>query len=826
MLCSFLFLSNNNLLSQIFYMSDSVNYTTEYTCSSVIYDNGGENASYLNNTDVIRTFCSTNGSLKISVDFLNLQSGSDFLYVYDGSSTSDPLLASLTGFDQSGSSIYTSSGACLTLRFTSDGSVAQQNSSFDGGFTALMSCAPFCGAGASASDDCSLAPLMIGANEYCGATNNWFTIDEQSIDGLSGNGEFCGSIENNSWLQFTASDTVAVLQVNTNCLNGYGIQMGVFSGSCGSLTRVDTNCFNPISGNVVKLTGLSIGETYHIMFDGNAGDYCDYLVSFISGNSYGSIDIKDDKDRVGSSNYCANECGVFSIKNNSAGNITSYNWYSNPAGISGVDSVLNYCPNSNMKIYCDVMISNGTIFTDSFEITLTPITFMGLPSTIACNDSPVTIYSPYEVTPCYYVEFMSNAETSARTINMLEGIVNVGSYTFYDSHNSHSITFPQLSPSQNHSLQLIGNNGAGMPFKVKDCSNDSLIYSGIWGTDSIHAISSAGNLPNGISNFSTSCSNTLTSTDWGIATFDPSLINGPFPKSCSITYHWNNNNGCVGSATNNITITSPYVGYSYTNNGNGNYFFTNNSSSSFNQSHWAFGDGTTSTQTNPTHSFNANGTYVVVLTENDSTGSVCSGYYLDTIMVTGVQNPSQCVAGFVVYPDSSTDNLIVINSAIGNNLTYLWDFGDGTTSTLMTPTHVYSDSGPYYLCLTIDDGNGCINTYCDSVDVNGVVFGKQTGFTINIVALPVVTQLIEIKSFDREIKVYPNPASDGVVLEMNNFSPKTLVSIVSIDGKELYTNKSINNNKLNIDVNNWSRGVYFIKIIDGDTLITKKLLLK
>ena len=122
----------------------------------------------------------------------------------------------------------------------------------------------------------------------------------------------------------------------------------------------------------------------------------------------------------------------------------------------------------------------------------------------------------------------------------------------------------------------------------------------------------------------------------------------------------------------------------------------------FNQTHWAFGDGTTSTQANPNHTFNANGTYAVVLTINDSTTNSCVDYYMETIVVTGVPNPAQCVAGFTMYPDAS--DVTLINSSTGSNLSYLWDFGDGATSTQQFPSHTYATSGNYYLCLTVDDG--------------------------------------------------------------------------------------------------------------------------
>ncbi|HRN40472.1 MAG TPA: PKD domain-containing protein [Vicingus sp.] len=245
--------------------------------------------------------------------------------------------------------------------------------------------------------------------------------------------------------------------------------------------------------------------------------------------------------------------------------------------------------------------------------------------------------------------------------------------------------------------------------------------------------------------------------------------------------------------------------YTYINNGNGNYTFNNNSTGNFNQSHWAFGDGFTTTVANPNHTFSANGTYVVVLTVHGSIGGSCMDYYLDTIVVTGVVAPLQCAAGFVMYPDAG--GVTVVNSSTGTNLTYFWNFGDGDTSTLQTPTHTYAVSGPYYLCLTIDDGAGCVDMYCDSIGENGVVFNKQNGFTINIIAPPLVTQVSEQEILISSMAIYPNPTGSvlNVVFKQNELYQ---LQITAIDGKIIEA-KTINGNTT-VDVSKYSSGMYFI----------------
>ncbi|MCB9365326.1 MAG: T9SS type A sorting domain-containing protein [Flavobacteriales bacterium] len=261
-----------------------------------------------------------------------------------------------------------------------------------------------------------------------------------------------------------------------------------------------------------------------------------------------------------------------------------------------------------------------------------------------------------------------------------------------------------------------------------------------------------------------------------------------------------------------------YSDYTYSNNNNGNYTFTNTSTGNFNKSHWSFGDGTTMTSVNPNHTFNANGIFPVVLTVNDSTfqGGACIDYYLDTINVTSVPTPAQCISGFVMYPDTSSNNIIVINSSMGNNITYMWNFGDSTTSTLQNPSHTYSTAGPFYLCLTIDDGNGCVDMYCDSIGKNGVVFNKAGGFTINIIS-PNTTGIDSKLILNSEIKIYPNPVSNQLSIDTElNISE---IKIIDITGKMVMIAKEITHT---INLADLSNGIYFIKVTTEEKTITKK----
>ena len=257
--------------------------------------------------------------------------------------------------------------------------------------------------------------------------------------------------------------------------------------------------------------------------------------------------------------------------------------------------------------------------------------------------------------------------------------------------------------------------------------------------------------------------------------------------------------------------------FTFIDNGNGNYSFTNTSAGNVSQSHWAFGDGNTSLTTNPNHTFNANGSHTIVLTtatDSSFSGPECVDYSMQTVNVSGIQSPLQCYAGFVIYADTGINNVTVVNSSAGTNLTYLWDFGDGTTSTLQNPSHTYATAGPFYLCLTVDDGNGCIDQYCDSIGANGVVF-KTGGFTINVIT-PVVIGVDELNVID-VFSIYPNPTSTQLTIDTELELDR--ISIVDVTGKQIRS--FVPKTKI-FKVSDLSDGIYFIKIITEERIITKK----
>lgn len=102
------------------------------TCSGTGTDGGG---NYSNNTNSTITICSGNTQgVTINFTSFNTEQNYDIVTVYDGATTGGTVLATLSG--SIGGSTFTSTGTCLTIKFTSDGSVTNS------GFTFTISCTP------------------------------------------------------------------------------------------------------------------------------------------------------------------------------------------------------------------------------------------------------------------------------------------------------------------------------------------------------------------------------------------------------------------------------------------------------------------------------------------------------------------------------------------------------------------------------------------------------------------------------------------------------------------------------------------------------------
>ena len=124
---------------------------------------------------------------------------------------------------------------------------------------------------------------------------------------------------------------------------------------------------------------------------------------------------------------------------------------------------------------------------------------------------------------------------------------------------------------------------------------------------------------------------------------------------------------------------------------------------------WDFGDGASSTVQSPTHVYASPGSYSVRLTATNATGS-------SSVVSTGLVTvaPPAPSAALEASPTSGTAPLSVAfaDRSSGWPSAWAWDFGDGASSTLQNPTHVYASPGTYSVRLTVTNSAGSSSALC------------------------------------------------------------------------------------------------------------------
>ena len=151
---------------------------------------------------------------------------------------------------------------------------------------------------------------------------------------------------------------------------------------------------------------------------------------------------------------------------------------------------------------------------------------------------------------------------------------------------------------------------------------------------------------------------------------------------------------------------------------------------------WNFGDGTTSTSQNPSHTYTAAGTYKATLTVTDSASPANTATSSVTVTVSAVGNPLAATAAATPTSGQIPLSIAFTGTATGGTppYSYSWNFGDGSTSTSQNPSHTYSSAGTYTATLTVTDSASPANTATSTVSitaspVQGTPPGAPTGLT-------------------------------------------------------------------------------------------------
>ena len=132
---------------------------------------------------------------------------------------------------------------------------------------------------------------------------------------------------------------------------------------------------------------------------------------------------------------------------------------------------------------------------------------------------------------------------------------------------------------------------------------------------------------------------------------------------------------------------------------------------------WNFGDGTTSTEENPTHTYAEPGEYDVCLTIHADGG--CFDEKCESNIEVGLGG-ADCFANFDYEFDGATFFFASnTDPGPGDVDSYMWTFGDGSISDAENPTHTYAEPGVYNVCLVVHFASGCVAEFCNEIVVEG-----------------------------------------------------------------------------------------------------------
>lgn len=246
---------------------------------------------------------------------------------------------------------------------------------------------------------------------------------------------------------------------------------------------------------------------------------------------------------------------------------------------------------------------------------------------------------------------------------------------------------------------------------------------------------------------------------------------------------------------------------------------------------YIFGDNDSALNvTNTSHTYAQPGKYYVTRAyqEIDSIHghNLCFSFWGDTVEV--LASPA-CNASYYVDTVNSGNGVAIIynNSTPVHNdpnytTSYLWDFGDGDTSTQAFPTHTYSNAGSYPVCLTITSSGAtgnCTSTFCDTLGIdttgNLIYKGTLSSFVLEV-RDPTVGLDEDIMS---NFEVYPNPAGDQLFVspsaEVRGNLNYRLFDVKGVELKQGFWKNASAGGQMILDLSDLPSGLYLLNLNDG-----------
>lgn len=294
---------------------------------------------------------------------------------------------------------------------------------------------------------------------------------------------------------------------------------------------------------------------------------------------------------------------------------------------------------------------------------------------------------------------------------------------------------------------------------------------------------------------------------------DGNQANGPSPShsylnpgSYTVTLIAMNNCGNSDTAILNIEVCDSLLADFTITEINDTIHFDAGGSTGASQYIWDFGDSSGDTGVAVSHFYSSPTIYTVTLTAKNACG--------DSVVVTKtVKICLEPVASWTYTIISTGANGMQVQfdgSASQNATVYKWDFGDGNTNnTSALPIHTYAVPGLFYKVTLIVENN------CGDDDT--------LAFRLNEIG-------IEELNFERSLKIYPNPASEGFNVEWDGAAGPERLVLRDMTGRairEMYpSSDEISSGKTYMETRDLPDGMYFVELYRGEAIIRRQLMVR
>jgi len=142
---------------------------------------------------------------------------------------------------------------------------------------------------------------------------------------------------------------------------------------------------------------------------------------------------------------------------------------------------------------------------------------------------------------------------------------------------------------------------------------------------------------------------------------------------------------------------------------------------------------------------------------------------------------------------ATTNDLLAQFSDLTNGTTYWkWKFGDGDSSELQNPSHLYKEYGTYGVCLTAGNARS-IGTFCDTL----------------------LLSINPLLHMDKPVLVYPNPSPGKLFVRFYRSCSTTDILVEDQSGKSVFNQHLFSSDLMapsEIDLTGLSNGVYFVHV--------------